>query len=139
MDHVKTLRGAYERLNAGNHSGFADLIAENFIEHEEIPGIPPTKAGVLEYFRMLTSAFPDLQMTVDDIIASGDKAVARVTFSGTHKGAFMGVPPTHKQVQMKLIDIMQFDGSGLVSAHWGIADMMSLMQQLGVVPAEPPA
>jgi predicted ester cyclase len=47
----------------------------------------------------------------------------------------MGVPPTHKQVQMKLIDIMQFDGSGLVSAHWGIADMMSLMQQLGVVPA----
>lgn len=139
MDHVKTLRSAYERINAGNHSGFADLLADNFVEHEEIPGIPPNKAGVLEYFRMLTSAFPDLQMKVDDVIASGDKAVARVTVVGTHKGEFMGIPPTNKQVQMKIIDIMQFDGAGLVNAHWGIADMLSLMQQLGVVPAGPPA
>ena len=139
MDNAKTMRSAYERINAGNLSGFADLLADNFVEHEEVPGIPPTKGGVLEYFRMLTSAFPDMQMTVDDIIASGDKAVARVTVAATHEGAFMGVPPTNKRVQMKLIDIMQFDASGLVCAHWGIADMMSLMQQLGAVPAGPPA
>lgn len=139
MDHAKTMRNTYERINAGNLSGFAELLADNFVEHEEVPGIAPNKGGVLEYFRMLASAFPDMQMKVDEIIASGDKAVARVTVLATHEGAFMGVPPTHKRVQMKLIDIMQFDASGLVCAHWGIADMLSLMQQLGAVPAGPPA
>ena len=56
----------------------------------------------------------------------------RVT--ATHQGEFMGVPPTGTQVEMQLIDIMRFDDDGLVCEHWGVADMLSLMQQLGVVP-----
>jgi predicted ester cyclase len=78
-------------------------------------------------------------MTVEDLIANGDKAVARVTVTGTHKGEFIGVPPTGTRVDVQLIDIMRFDGAGLVCEHWGVADMLSLLQQLGVVPAGPPA
>ena len=98
----------------------------------------PTKEGTLEFFRLLLAAFPDWRMTVEDLIAGGDKTVARVTVTGTHKGEFMGVPPTGTHVDVQLIDIMRFDGAGLVCEHWGVADMLSLFQQLGVVPAGAP-
>ena len=78
-------------------------------------------------------------MDVEDVIAEGDKTVARITTTGTHRGDFMGIPPTGSTVEMQLIDIMRFDGAGQVCEHWGVADMLSLMQQLGVVPAGPPA
>ena len=139
MDHASTMRSTYERINAGDIAGFGDLVAEDFVEHDEIPGLPPTKAGVLDYFRVLLAAFPDMRMDVEDLIASGDKAVARVTASATHAGEFMGVAPTGAPVHIRLIDIMKFDDAGLVSDHWGVADMLSLMQQLGVVPTGQPA
>jgi steroid delta-isomerase-like uncharacterized protein len=135
MQHETTMRSAYERISAGDLDGFSDLVADDFVEREEIPGVPPTKAGMLDYFRLLLSAFPDLRMDVDDLIESGDKAVARVTATATHQGEFMGVPATGKRAQMQLIDIMRFDDDGLVCEHWGVADMLSLMQQLGAVPA----
>ena len=87
---------------------------------------------------MLT-AFPDLCLTVEDLIASGDRAVARVRVTGTHKGEFMGVLPTGTRVEMQLVDIDRFDGAGRLCEHWGVADTLSLMQQLGAVPAGPPA
>lgn len=114
-------------------------MAEDFIEHEEIPGIPPTKAGVLQYFGALKQAFPDMKLTVEDVIASGDKAVARLRVTGTHKGPFMGMPATGKSVAMKLIDITRFADDGRAKEHWGVADMLTLMQQLGAIPAAPPA
>ena len=139
MDHAVTMRSTYERINAGDIAGFGDLLAEDFVEHEGGPGLPPTKEGTLEFFRILLAAFPDMRMNVEDLIASEDKTVARVKVTGTHKGEFMAVPPTGTRVEMQLIDIMRFDGTGRVREHWGVADMLSLLQQLGVVPAGPPA
>lgn len=137
MDHAETMRSAYERINAGDIDGFGALLADDFVEHDGGPEGPPTKEGTLEYFRMLQAAFPDLQMNVDDLIAGGDRSVARVTVDATHQGDFLGVPPTGKRVSMELIDIMRFDDDGLVCEHWGVADMLSLMQQLGAVPGPP--
>ena len=139
MDHAATMRNTYERINAGDIAGFGDLVADDFVEHQAWPGFPATKEGTLEFFRTLLVAFPDFRMTVEDLIAGGDKTVARVRITGTHKGEFMGVPPTARRVDVQLIDIMRFDDAGLVCEHWGVADMLSLMQQLGVVPAGPPA
>lgn len=139
MDHAATMRRAYELINAGDVAGFGDLVAAGFVEHEEIPGLPPTKDGMLEYFESLLVSFPDLRMQVDDLIAGGDKTVARVTVTGTHQGEFMGAAPTGNRVEMQLIDIMQFDDAGLVAAHWGVTDMLSLLQQVGLLPAAPPA
>jgi steroid delta-isomerase-like uncharacterized protein len=133
VDHARTMRSTYERISAGDVAGFGDLVADDFVEHEEVPGLPATKAGVLEYFRLLLSAFPDMRMDVEDLIAADDKAVARVRATATHQGEFMGVPATGKQMTMQLIDIMRFDEAGLVCEHWGVADMLSLMQQLGAV------
>jgi len=139
VDHAATMRSTYERINKGDIAGFGDLVADDFVEHQGGPGLPPTKEGTLEFFRILLAAFPDMHMNVEDLIANGDKTVARVTVTGTHKGEFMEVPPAGTRVEVQLIDIMRFDGAGLVCEHWGVADMLTLMQQLGVVPAGPPA
>jgi steroid delta-isomerase-like uncharacterized protein len=134
VDHAATMRNTYELISAGDIAGFGDLVADDFVEHQGGPGFPATKEGTLDFFHALLEAFPDLHMNVEDVIADGDKAVARVTTTGTHRGDFMGIAPTGRTVDMQLIDIMRFDGAGHVCEHWGVADMLSLMQQLGVVP-----
>lgn len=139
MGHAETMRTAYDRINAGDVAGFGALFADDFVEHEDQPGMPPTKEGVLDFFRGLRAAFPDLHMEPEDVIVGGDKAVARVRATGTHQGEFNGIPPTGNRVDVQLIDIMKFDDAGLVSEHWGVTDTMTMMQQLGVVPADPPA
>jgi steroid delta-isomerase-like uncharacterized protein len=139
VDHAMTMRSTYERINAGDITGFGDLVADDYVEHDDVTGLPPTKEGTLEFFRILLTAFPDMRMDVEDLIAAEDKTVARVNATATHQGEFMGVPPTGTRVEVRLIDIMRFDDAGLVCEHWGLADMLSLMQQLGVVPAGPPA
>lgn len=115
------------------------MLADDLIEHEETPGLVPTKDGVLEFFRMYRAAFPDLRMDPEDVLASGDKVVARVRSTGTHQGEFMGMPPTGKSIDVQLIDIVRFDNDGLAREHWGVVDTMAMMQQLGAVPQGPPA
>ena len=139
MNHASVMRRTYERINAGDIAGFGDLVADDFVEHQGGPGFPATKEGTLDFFRALVTAFPDMRMTVEDLIEDGDKTVARVAVTGTHEGEFMGVPPTGRRVDVQLIDIMRFDHAGLVGEHWGVGDMLSLMQQLGVVPTGAPA
>ncbi len=119
MDNATTMRSAYERINAGDIDGFGALLADDFIEHAEVPGLPPTKEGVITYFRSLLTSFPDMQMNVEDLIASGNKAVARVKATATHQGEFMGVPPTGNAVAIQLIDIMSFDDAGVSCASTG--------------------
>jgi steroid delta-isomerase-like uncharacterized protein len=137
MDHITAMRQAYERISAGDIAGFGELVADDFIEHQGGPGLPPTKDGTLEFFRTLKAAFPDWHMRVEDVVAGEDKAVARVTVTGTHRGPFMGLSPTGIEASVQLIDVMRFDDEGLICEHWGVADMLSLMQQLGAVPVAP--
>ncbi len=139
MDHAATARGLYDRINAGDIDGFGDLLADGFVEHEEVPGLAPSKDGVKTFFRMQIAAFPDLRMTVEDVVADGAKVVARVRYTGTQQGEFQGMPPTGKTVDVQLIDIFRFDDDGRVGDHWGVIDLMAMMQQLGVVPAGAPA
>ena len=115
MDHAATMRRLYDLLSAGDVEGFG------------------------EFFRLYRAAFPDLRMDPEDVLVSGDKAVARVRATGTHQGEFMGVPPTGKSIDVQLIDIIRFGDDGLAREHWGVFDAMAMMQQLGVVPEGPPA
>jgi steroid delta-isomerase-like uncharacterized protein len=139
MDHSATQRRLYDLLNAGDIEGFGALLADDFVEHEETPGLAPTKEGVMQFFRMYRAGFPDLRLDPEDVLASGDKVITRARATGTHRGELMGMPPTGKTVDVQLIDIMRFDEDGRVAEHWGVVDMLAMMQQLGVVPEGPPA
>ena len=139
MDHTISIQRLYDLINAGDIDGFGRQLADDFVERNEVPGIPPTKEGVVQYFQMLLAAFPDLRMDVEDVIASSDKAVARVRVTGTHMGEFMGIPATEKSAAVNLIDITRFGDDGLAHEHWGVVDQLALMQQLGVILARAPA
>ena len=134
MDHASTMRRLYELISAGDIDGFGDHVAENFVEHEEMPGLEPSKRGVTEMFRMYRAAFPDLRMEAEDVLVSGDKVVARVRATGTQQGEFMGLPATGKSVNVQLIDIIRFGEDGLAREHWGVFDALGMMQQLGAIP-----
>ena len=139
MDHVGSAQLLYDRINAGDIDGFGERLADDFVEHEVTPGLAPTKSGVLDFFRMQRAAFPDMRMEVQDFVANGEKVVARVRFTGTHKGEFMGVPASGKSVDAQLIDIFRFGDDGHVLEHWGVVDSMAMMQQVGAEPEGPPA
>ena len=86
-----------------------------------------------EVFHRLHRAFPDLQITIEDLIEEGDKVVSRNTVTGTHLGEYMGIPPTGKSVTYNEIFILRFIG-GRIAETWGLVDVFSQMKQVGVIP-----
>ena len=138
MDHAAAMTRLYDLINAGDIDGFGELLAEDFVEHEELPGLEPSKEGVKNLFHMYRAAFPDLRLETQDVLVSGDKAVARVRATGTHQGEFLGMAATGKSVDVQLIDITRFGDDGLAREHWGVFDALALMQQLGAFPESPP-
>ena len=137
MDHAAAMKRLYDLINAGDIDGFGELLAEDFVEHEEMPGLEPSKEGVKQLFHMYRAAFPDLRMEAQDVLVSGDKAVARVRATGTHQGEFLGMAATGRSVDVQLIDITRFGEDGLAREHWGVFDALAMMQQLGAFPESP--
>ena len=122
-----------EIQNQHNVKAFDEFFAPSFVNYDPLPGLPGTLEGAKQLHTMLFAAFPDLQMTIHDQAAEGDKVWTSKTASGTHRGELFGIPATGKHVSWKIIDIMSIR-NGKVTEHWVVADVMSLMQQLGVVP-----
>jgi steroid delta-isomerase-like uncharacterized protein len=123
-----------EVIGQGNLTVVDELLAAGYTYHA--PGMEVRDPdGMKQVFMMLRTAFPDWYETTEDLIAEGNKVVFRVTGRGTHKGDFMGIPPTGKQVTMSGIDIVRIEGGKLVE-HWANFDQMGMMQQLGVIPTQ---
>lgn len=123
-----------ETFGKGNLAALDELIADNFVDHSPPPNISPDKAGVRETVKMFRSAFPDLRMTIEDIIAEGDKVAIRTVSHGTHKGDLMGIAPTGRAVTINEQHFVRF-ANGKIVEHWGVEDNLGMMQQLGVVKA----
>ena len=120
-----------EVVNAGDLSLIPELIADDFVDHEEIPGLPRNREGVRQWVEMTRSAFPDLTITVMKIVGEDDEIWVHSRMTGTHRGEFLGMPPTEKKVDVEAIDRVRVrDGKAI--EHWAVTDLMGLMQQLGV-------
>jgi len=89
--------------------------------------------GFKQFFNPFLTAFPDMRIVNDDEMAAGDKVMFRQTVTGTHTGSFMGIPPTGKKFAFQEIVVNRFAG-GKVVESWGVADLLGLMQQLGLAP-----
>ncbi len=125
-------RRGYEAINQKNLDALDEVVASDMTDHDPAPGQAPGLEGVKQYFSSLHAAFPDVQMDVEDMIAEGDKVVARVSVSGTHRGEFMGIAPTGNRVTIAGIDILRV-ADGKIVEHWGKFDDLGMMQQLGVM------
>jgi steroid delta-isomerase-like uncharacterized protein len=133
MSDYKTLvREMFGAIGSGQDVDAAidRYMAEDFVEHEEIPGMGHTRDTPRQLFKMMNAAFTDLHVDIHDVLQDGDKAVARVSFVGTHTGEFMGVPASGNPVNIDAIVIVQFRGDQCV-AHWGTMDMAGAMAQMG--------
>ena len=127
------VRRFYEEIwNKGNLAAADELLAANFVNHS-FPEIPKGPEGFKQVFKMWRSGFPDLQMTVEDMVAEGDKVACRLTSRATHKGEFMGIAATGKQVTSTSISIQRVAGGKLVES-WVEMDRLGMMQQIGVIP-----
>jgi steroid delta-isomerase-like uncharacterized protein len=114
-----------------DRSGWLALHADSVKAH----GLAPTtldKAGVKEFYAVLWGAFPDLTIHIDDLVAEGDEVVWRITASGTHRGAFFGVPATGKSVSFGAHYTFRFE-HGKIVERWTTIDRLSLLVQIGAV------
>lgn len=130
------VRRFLEESNKGKTAAMAvidELCATNIVYHggggEEIRGLKDYKQSTSESY----NASPDLHFTIDDMVAEGDKVAVRFTLTGTHKGEFMGRPPTNKKLTIWAINIYRVVGGKFVEG-WERSDTLGSMQQLGVVP-----
>ena len=130
-----SMRRFYDEVfNKKNRAAIDEFIDPQQVDHAAPPGTPGGLEGAKHTVTMYLTAFPDLHFTVEDLIAEGDKVVARLTTRGTQQGVFMGIPPTGKHVTVTGIDINRLAGGKSVE-HWLNMDTLGLLQQLGVIPA----
>src|SRR5215203_326284 len=127
------LRQVYEAaFHQKNLDALDEVIASDSTDHNLTPEQPPGLEGAKQVFSSFHTAFPDLQVNVEDMISEGDKVVARLTVRGTHQGEFMGITPTGNQVTFTGIDIVRI-ADGKVVERWGNFDDLGMMQQLGLI------
>jgi steroid delta-isomerase-like uncharacterized protein len=119
-----------EVINQRNLAALDQFAHPGGVNHTVPPGMPQESNQFLGQY---LNAFPDVKATVEDLMADGDKVVARVSYRGTHQGAFRGIPPTGKQIAVTGINIFRIANGKLVE-HWGLTDRLAVLQQLGVVP-----
>jgi steroid delta-isomerase-like uncharacterized protein len=123
-----------EVMNEGKEEVIDELCAENFVDHDPLPGTSPDRQGIHDFIKQVRAAFPDIEMTADDILGEGDRLAVRSTMRGTHQGEFMGIPASGKKVEVSNYDFVRFENDQVVE-HWGTIDSAALMEQIGAVPA----
>ena len=116
----------------GDLSAANELLAPNFTLHVPLPCSPGIQ-GINDVISACRAAFEGLNVTIEDMVAEGDKVAARFTARGIHKGVFMGLPPTGMNITMTGIEIFRIENDKIAEL-WGEANLIGLMQQLGILP-----
>jgi steroid delta-isomerase-like uncharacterized protein len=123
-----------EVVGDGNLALIDELVSDDFVDHDPMPGQSPSKDGVSFFVNTMRAAFPDLKATVvEPALVDGNLEALYVVLTGTHQGDLMGVAATGRKVEFSGIDIIRVE-DGKVVEHWGATDTMALMQQIGAVP-----
>jgi len=130
-DNKQIVRRYQEASNANDLDALDAFVAKDLISHNATPGLPPGLEGGKMAHRATLAAFPDLHYHAEDMIAEGDKVVQRFTLHCTHKGEFMGMPPTGREITLTGISIFRLK-DGKIVEHWAVQDGLALMVQLGL-------
>jgi predicted ester cyclase len=136
-ENAALIRRFYEEIfNRGNLEVVGNLVASRFVDHipSPLPGQPTQGPEAVKWFASLyRTAFPDLQVSIDELMTVDDRVITRVTWRGTQKGKLLGADPTGKQVRISGIDIARVSGGQLVE-HWGQIDVLGMLSQLDFLP-----
>jgi steroid delta-isomerase-like uncharacterized protein len=114
-------------------ASFVDrLVDPDFVDHDPAPGQAPGLQGIKDLMQMFFTAFPDLHVTVNRLVADEDTVAGAVTTEGTQDGDFMGIPKSGMKISITELHMMRI-ANGKMVEHWGVGDGMTMMQQLGVM------
>ncbi len=131
----KAVRRRYhDAWNSGDTDALDSIMTSDVVNHSPLPGQPEGIAGFKQALLWMRSGVPDLEITIDSSVSDGDLVSTRWTGAGTHTGMLMGIPATGKQVTVSGIDICRVSGGRIVE-YWQELDTLSMLQQLGVIPA----
>ncbi|KAG0263564.1 hypothetical protein BGZ95_003778 [Linnemannia exigua] len=122
-------------INTANEMMAEELIAPDAVFH--VPGNPEPMlgpAGYLAIIGMMRGGFPDIQWTLEEMVAEGDRVAARFIMNGTHQGTFFGVPPTGKKISVQAMNMYRLSNGMFIEEH-GQPDMLGLLKQIGAIPS----
>ena len=132
-DKALARRAVEEIWGKGSLDTVDELYAPDFVWHWAPPGVATNREGYKQFVTANFASFGDVRCDTEDVVAEGDKVVVRWTWRATHKGEYMGIAPTGKQITMTGISISRVV-DGKTVEEWGEIDMLGMMQQLGAVP-----
>jgi len=123
-----------EVINQGKLDRGDDLVVADFVELDPLPGQQQGREGLIEVIGQMRAAFPDMHWVLEEMIAESDKVASRFTWTGTHRGPFLGIPATGRSVTVKGVVIDRLVEGRMADSRI-LMDTLSMMQQLGVIPA----
>ena len=131
QENKALIRRVVDAVNQGDLDTAAGYLAADYVDYSDPPGTPPGSMSARQRWAMLRVAFSDARVTIDDVVAEGDKVAVRFTLYGTHTGELMGIPPTGRQVVVTGIDINRVANDQIVE-RWANFDNLGMLQQLGM-------
>jgi steroid delta-isomerase-like uncharacterized protein len=135
-DNRALIRRFYDEGWTQNDLGVYDeLVTDDFVDHQALPGLPPGREGFRALNVMFRAAFPDLRVDVDNVVAEDDKVGCRWRSTGTHQGELFGIPPTGNKVDVTATVFYRVE-NGRLAEGWISRDDVGLMRQLGVIPSQ---
>ncbi|MWV51330.1 ester cyclase [Rathayibacter sp. VKM Ac-2803] len=123
-----------EAVNAGDFAAFDELVAPDSVDHDPAPGQAAGPEGYAAFFGELRTAFPDMALAVEKLVADEDSVAFAYTLTGTHTGVFQGFEPTGRAISIRGMQISSFV-DGRLAERWGSSDELGILKQLGLAPA----
>ncbi|MER6137028.1 ester cyclase [Streptomyces sp. NPDC001815] len=131
-NHHALVRSFVDMINSHDIGTMPEHTASGHIDHN--PGVADGIEANQAFWVQVFTAFPDLKAVLHDVIAEGDRVAARLEYTATHQGTFLGIPATGRPVNFQSIDIWRVE-DGLLAEHWDQLNMDDLFRQLGADPA----
>lgn len=133
-ENIATIQRFLEEvINQGRLDAANELVEEDFIELDPLPGQRQGREGLKEVIGMMRAAFPDMHWVAEETVAAGEKVVTRFKWTGTHRGDFLGIPATGRRVTVPGVVIDGLNAGKMADSRI-LMDTFGLMQQLGVIP-----
>lgn len=123
-----------EVINKHNANMVDSLVAPDYVDHEADPGFPPNRAGLKKAMDEMIKGFPDITCKINRMVADSNTVWIEYTTTGTNTGTMMGMPATGKKINIDGVEIVRYK-DGKAVEHWGYAEDIKMMQQLGMMPA----
>ncbi len=133
QDNIAATERLGAAVNSGNLNELHTVFAPNVVDRDPAPDQQPGPEGFIHFFTGFRAAFPDLNISVEQLVADEENVAIAYTVTGTHQGDFLGIPATGRQIKARGAQIARFE-NGQIVERWGSSDQLGILQQIGVNP-----